>query len=104
MIERCRAIVADAKRRWKAVDADLRCRICHMSFAEVYGARGVDFIEAHHRVPLASLTAGTETHTDDLLPVCANCHRMLHRGAGCSVGELAAVFANRGHHLRNIGS
>jgi predicted HNH restriction endonuclease len=31
----------------------------------------------------------TKTTTKDLAPVCANCHRMLHRAGGLSIRELA---------------
>lgn len=92
MIERSRAIVADAKRRWRALDPTLRCEVCRMSFAEMYGSLGMGFIEAHHRIPLHTLTDETETAIQDLAPVCANCHRMLHVGEGCSIEELKGAF------------
>lgn len=88
VLERNRGIISDAKRYWRRVDPLLRCEACRMSFAEVYGARGEKFIEAHHRVPLGTLEDTTETRIVDLAPVCANCHRMLHRGDECSIEQL----------------
>ena len=40
----------------------------------------LQLLEAHHRIPLCDLEPGTKTKLSDLAMVCANCHRMLHRG------------------------
>jgi putative restriction endonuclease len=45
----------------------------------VYGEIGRDFIEAHHTKPVASLEENERVTVEDLLAVCSNCHRMLHR-------------------------
>jgi len=92
VLERNRGLVSDAKRHWRRLDPLLRCEVCRMSFAEVYGVRGDEFIEAHHRVPLGQLEDATETRIVDLAPVCANCHRMLHRGDECSIEQLRSEF------------
>jgi hypothetical protein len=86
-IERDRAITRSAKRIWAKHDPLLRCDVCAFSFAEKYGDLGKDFIQAHHRVPLGKLDI-TQTSVEDLVPVCANCHCMLHQGDGCTVEEL----------------
>lgn len=86
-IERDRAITRSAKRIWAQRDPLLRCDVCAFSFVEKYGDLGKDFIQAHHRVPLGKL-AITQTSVEDLAPVCANCHCMLHQGDGCTVEEL----------------
>lgn len=58
-----------------------RCVVCDFSFGERYGAHGEGFIQVHHLTPLASLSASTAIDpVQDLRPVCANCHVMLHRG------------------------
>lgn len=59
---------------------NLACEACGFDFFEVYGELGEGFIECHHRVPLSDLDAETKTRLDDLALVCANCHRILHRG------------------------
>jgi predicted HNH restriction endonuclease len=59
-----------------------KCQICGMRFEEVYGAIGTDFAEAHHIVPLSKIKGATTTTTKDLITVCANCHKMLHRLTG----------------------
>ena len=58
------------------------CLVCGFNFNKFYGkdlAR--DFIEVHHIKPLHTYK-GEEIIINpktDLVPVCANCHRMLHR-------------------------
>ncbi len=57
-----------------------KCAVCGMNFEEVYGPIGRGFIHVHHKVPLSSI--GKEYELDpikDLVPVCPNCHAMLHR-------------------------
>lgn len=62
----------------------LRCVACRTSFAETYGPLGEGYIEIHHLNPLAerqdSLSTGPlKTKIEDVAPLCANCHRMVHR-------------------------
>ena len=56
----------------------LGCEKCGCFPVEYYGKKsGEACIEVHHKVPLSVL--GTrQTTLDDLMCVCANCHRMLH--------------------------
>jgi hypothetical protein len=58
------------------------CRVCGFSFEAFYGRKGRGLAEAHHMVPLARLRSTVLTDVADLLTVCANCHRMLHRLTG----------------------
>lgn len=56
-----------------------RCKVCGMDFQETYGELGKNFIHVHHIVPIS--TIGKEYKLDpinDLIPVCPNCHAMLH--------------------------
>ena len=49
-------------------------------FARVFGALGEGFIHVHHIVPIGKI--GKEYKIDpiaDLIPVCPNCHAMIHR-------------------------
>jgi 5-methylcytosine-specific restriction protein A len=55
------------------------CAVCGMDFGAVYGVIGEGFIHVHHVNPVS--TVGPETVIDparDLVPVCPNCHAMLH--------------------------
>ncbi len=56
------------------------CAVCGFKFETVYGSLGKNYIEVHHLKQLANI--GEEHQIDpikDLKPVCANCHRMLHK-------------------------
>ena len=58
----------------------IRCEICKMSFAETYGTFAKDFIHVHHITPLHQISENYEVNPEtDLMPVCPNCHAMLHR-------------------------
>ena len=58
----------------------IRCAACGFSFEEAYGPRGIGFIEIHHNKPLSSaLTPILVDPKNDLIPLCANCHRITHR-------------------------
>lgn len=59
----------------------LSCAVCDMDFATFYGGIGNGYIHVHHKVPLASIgEAYIVDPISDLVPVCPNCHAMLHRG------------------------
>lgn len=56
------------------------CSVCDFDFEKVYGAIGENYIHVHHIVPLAEIRK--EYVLDpikDLIPVCANCHAIIHR-------------------------
>lgn len=61
-------------------DPLLYCSVCDFSFVKTYGEMGAGYIEAHHLEPLGERTLATATSIKDFAMVCANCHRMLHRG------------------------
>lgn len=68
--------------RQKCISAHgYKCKVCGMDFEKTYGELGREFIHVHHIVPIS--TIGEEYQLDpvkDLVPVCPNCHAMLHRG------------------------
>lgn len=56
-----------------------KCQICGFDFEEKYGTIGKSFIHVHHIVPISAV--GSDYVVDplrDLIPVCPNCHAMLH--------------------------
>jgi hypothetical protein len=56
------------------------CQVCNVDFGARYGELGIGFIHVHHRVPIWSIGAGYRVDpVHDLVPVCPNCHAMLHR-------------------------
>jgi 5-methylcytosine-specific restriction enzyme A len=57
-----------------------KCAVCDFDFESVYGELGHEFIHVHHRRPMASISAPYKVDPEtDLIPVCPNCHAMLHR-------------------------
>lgn len=75
------------------------CAVCDMNFVQIYGEIGKDFIHIHHLIPLHKI--GKEYKIDyekDLIPVCPNCHAMLHRkieGKEPSIEELKQMINNQ---------
>lgn len=58
----------------------LFCEICRFDYERRYGTRGKGFIETHHTRPLSQMPAeGTTVKLEDLILLCASCHRMIHR-------------------------
>jgi len=58
----------------------LACEVCKFDYQLVFGAHGYGFAECHHDRPLSKMVPGEKTKLSELRIVCANCHRMLHRG------------------------
>ena len=57
-----------------------KCSICDLNFEEMYGDIGKGFIHIHHIVPLNQIKKEYKiNYKRDLIPVCPNCHAMLHR-------------------------
>lgn len=57
-----------------------RCTVCAFDFGETYGPIAEGVIHVHHLRPICN--AGGEYAVDpiqDLRPVCANCHLVIHR-------------------------
>uniref|UniRef100_UPI001BD1CE11 HNH endonuclease n=2 Tax=Klebsiella TaxID=570 RepID=UPI001BD1CE11 len=55
------------------------CEACGFSFADFYGEE-FDYIECHHITPLSE-TGETKTDLEDLILLCANCHRVVHQSS-----------------------
>ena len=58
----------------------LSCLACGFNFGETYGELGSDFTIVHHVTPVSEI--GPDYTIDvrkDLIPVCGNCHAMIHR-------------------------
>lgn len=56
------------------------CSACGFNFSEIYGQIGEKYIHVHHVVPLSEIRQ--EYIIDpvkDLIPLCANCHAIIHR-------------------------
>jgi len=56
------------------------CNCCGFSFERTYGELGKAFIHVHHVKPLAEIKESYVVDPiNDLVPLCANCHAMVHR-------------------------
>jgi 5-methylcytosine-specific restriction protein A len=56
------------------------CTVCRFDFAGFYGDLGAGFIHVHHLIPIAEIKEEYELNPLlDLIPVCPNCHAMLHK-------------------------
>lgn len=57
-----------------------KCSVCRFSFDETYGPLSDGYVEIHHLVPVSKMQVPkTLDPRVDLVPLCANCHRMVHR-------------------------
>ncbi len=72
----------------------LNCQVCGFNFKEIFGDLGKDFIHVHHKIDIS--TVGNEYSVNpltDLIPVCPNCHSMLHKKKPAyTVDELKEVM------------
>lgn len=73
------------------------CAACGFSFLEAYGEIGDGFAEVHHRVPVSQLGASYAVDPiRDLVPLCSNCHAMIHRRTPpYSVSEISRMIKRK---------
>jgi hypothetical protein len=98
-------VMVDAyERNWKARQACIvfhgtACAICGFDFSKVYGEIAKDFIHVHHVKAISEQDGPYEVDPQkDLVPVCPNCHAVLHMKTPCyEVDEVKSLLrsANR---------
>ena len=73
------------------------CHACGFNFLERYGQLGKDYIEVHHTTPVSEMGDNYKLDIDrDLVPVCSNCHSMIHRrNPPLSIEELKDIILKR---------
>lgn len=81
----------------------IACEVCGFDFSKRYPKRGNGYIEVHHRRPLHT-TGIVTTRLSDLALLCANCHRMIHRGNWIAVEELILIVRGDASHASGAGS
>lgn len=74
-----------------------KCAVCGMDFETVYGEIGRGYIEVHHTRPISTYTDEHEVPDCELVPLCSNCHSMIHRAGNdykhpISVDELRNIL------------
>jgi len=60
-------------------NGQLHCEICGFDFHQKYGDIGKGFIECHHLKPLSEYNSDEKTTKENLVLICSNCHKMLHK-------------------------
>lgn len=91
----------------KKAGLPVACEVCTFNFQTTYGPRGQDYIDVHHVLPLHA-SGPTTTYLKDLALLCANCHRMIHRGnpwlTPDELRELLTSVASQSFHGTRIST
>jgi hypothetical protein len=73
------------------------CKVCEFDFAKAYGEIGEGYIHVHHLTGLATLKGKARKFdpVKDMIPVCPNCHEMLHQcDPPYTIDQLKEIIAN----------
>lgn len=77
--ERNPRVINQAKDAFRQAHNDrLFCQICKTDFQNEYGVP-YTIIEGHHVIPISQMQPGAVTMARDIVMLCPNCHRMVHR-------------------------
>jgi predicted HNH restriction endonuclease len=83
-------------------DGKIVCEACGFDFNKVYGEIGHGYIEIHHQKPIfqyedTDFAKLVNDALKDLIPLCSNCHRMVHRkkDSPLSIQELRKMLASQ---------
>ncbi len=82
--ERSKKLRDAAFEQYVGANGHISCKICGFDFKLFYGNIGESFIELHHTKPVymyedEDLNKKISDAVQNLIPVCSNCHRMIHR-------------------------
>ena len=74
------------------------CTVCSFSFENQYGEIGKQYIHVHHIVPISEIRQEYVIDpVKDLVPVCPNCHAMIHRyKPALTIAELKSQLDHNG--------
>jgi 5-methylcytosine-specific restriction enzyme A len=78
------------------------CQACGFDFEKTYGEIGKDYIEVHHIKPLSDGDGPVKVNAaTDLICVCSNCHRMIHRRKDkvLSLKELQLLLSSKRKYI-----
>ena len=77
------------------------CQACGFNFEDFYGELGREVIEVHHTVPVSEMGGSYRVNPiKDLVPVCGNCHTILHkRSPPYSIEELREIIISQQNPL-----
>jgi 5-methylcytosine-specific restriction enzyme A len=89
----------DSALQYYAVEGRVVCLACQFDFESMYGELGKGFIEIHHMKPIVAfededLERKIQDALKEVIPLCSNCHRMVHRRKGfvLSLDELSEII------------
>lgn len=85
-----------------------QCQCCGMDFGEVYGNElGEGYIQVHHLKPVSSFDDIHKVDPiSDLVPLCANCHAMIHQGKNgvLTLKELREAYKGTKYPIKKLKS
>lgn len=75
-------------------NGNLLCTVCDFDFAAFYGPLGEGFMHVHHLDPISEACSSRIVSPEfDLVPVCPNCHAMIHQGGkNRSIAEMRKIL------------
>lgn len=81
--KRSRLLTKFAKKEFTKKYKKLFCIVCGFDFTKTYNGLGEDYIEIHHKQPMHQYDIrGQKSRASvilkKLVPLCSNCHRMVH--------------------------
>lgn len=73
------------------------CKACGINFGNVYGEIGEGFIHVHHLTPISQQVGEYQIDPiNDLVPLCPNCHSMVHRSTPpLTIDQLKKILTRR---------
>lgn len=81
-----------------------QCQCCGMDFASLYGEElGANYIEVHHLKMISTYDdSRPDDYVENLVPLCSNCHSMIHHGkeGPLSLHELRDAFRGEKKELK----
>lgn len=102
---RSRKLVTIAKLHYSE-NGKIFCSACNFNFEDFYGEVGKEYIEIHHLKPIFAYEYNLEQDINEALanvvPVCSNCHRIIHRKNDqlLSIPSLQALINSHGEFSR----
>jgi hypothetical protein len=94
--ERDPVLVASKKEQVLRAAGRLLCEACRLDFEQAFGQIGTGCCEVHHTRPLSESMRERQTTLKDLVVLCSNCHRMIHRTHPLwSVSKLRTYLSQR---------
>jgi putative restriction endonuclease len=76
--ERNPKVIKIAKENFLTKHGKLYCEACGFRFKDKYDIAD-EFIEGHHIIPISELPEDAETKPEDIVMLCSNCHRVIHK-------------------------